>query len=102
MLICLYRICTNFCYQKIQKEDEVYVFFDEIQYLKNWEVHLKNLVDVHRQVKFVASGSAAALRRKSQESGAGRFTDFILPPLTFAEYLRLKLEAAFLIVQVRE
>jgi predicted AAA+ superfamily ATPase len=24
----------------------------------------------------------------SRESGAGRFTEFILPPLTFAEYLR--------------
>ncbi len=85
----LYELYIN--HQKIQKEDEIYVFFDEIQYLKNWEVHLKNLVDNHRCVKFIASGSAAAaLRRKSQESGAGRFTDFILPPLTFAEYLRLK------------
>jgi predicted AAA+ superfamily ATPase len=38
---------------------------------------------------FVATGSAAAaLKLKSHESGAGRFTDFILPPLTFAEYLQ--------------
>jgi predicted AAA+ superfamily ATPase len=37
----------------------------------------------------VVSGSAAAaLRLKSHESGAGRFTDFLLPPLTFAEFLR--------------
>jgi uncharacterized protein len=28
------------------------------------------------------------LRTKSLESGAGRFTEFMLPPLTFAEYLR--------------
>ena len=65
-----------------------YVFFDEIQYLKNWEVHLKSLVDTYRQVKFIGSGSAAAaLKMKSIESGAGRFTDFMLPPLTFLEYL---------------
>jgi predicted AAA+ superfamily ATPase len=39
----------------------------------------------------VASGSAAAaLRLKSQESGAGRFTDFSLPPLTFHEYIHLR------------
>jgi predicted AAA+ superfamily ATPase len=25
---------------------------------------------------------------KSRESGAGRFSEFVLPPLTFAEYLR--------------
>lgn len=65
-----------------------YIFFDEIQYLKNWEVHLKTLVDDYRDLKFIASGSAAAaLRLKSTESGAGRFTDFYLPPLTFYEYL---------------
>lgn len=67
----------------------LYVFLDEIQYLHQWEIHLKSLVDTHRDVRFVATGSAAAaLRTKSAESGAGRFTEFRLPPLTFAEYLR--------------
>ena len=68
-----------------------YVFFDEIQYLRDWERHLKVLVDSYRQTKFVVSGSAAAaLQLKSTESGAGRFTDFRLPPLTFYEYMLLK------------
>lgn len=68
-----------------------FVFFDEIQYLKEWEVHLKSLIDSYRGVKFIASGSAAAaLKMKSDESGAGRFTDFKLPPLTFNEYIHLK------------
>lgn len=67
----------------------LYIFFDEIQYLKNWEVHLKSLVDSRRNCRFIATGSAAAaLKTKSAESGAGRFTEFVLPPLTFAEYLR--------------
>jgi len=66
----------------------LWVIFDEVQYLKDWEVHLKSLVDSYSHIRFVASGSAAAaLRMKSRESGAGRFTEFILPPLTFAEYL---------------
>jgi predicted AAA+ superfamily ATPase len=73
---------------KHNRDSELYIFFDEIQYLKNWEVHLKSLVDSFPAYKFVATGSAAAaLRLKSQESGAGRFTDFLLPPLTFHEYL---------------
>ncbi|MDP1726132.1 MAG: ATP-binding protein [Bacteroidota bacterium] len=68
-----------------------YIFFDEIQYLKEWEVHLKTLVDVYRNTKFIVSGSAAAaLKLKSNESGAGRFTDFMLPPLTFYEFIHLK------------
>lgn len=70
--------------------ERVYVFFDEIQYLRKWEVHLKTVVDTYPNIKSVASGSAAAaLRLKSAESGAGRFTDFLLPPLTFYEYLSL-------------
>lgn len=64
------------------------VIFDEIQYLRDWEIHLKDLVDSYPHIKFVASGSAAAaLRLKSKESGAGRFSDFMLPPLTFYEFL---------------
>jgi predicted AAA+ superfamily ATPase len=67
------------------------LFFDEIQYLKDWEVHLKVLVDSYPHTKFVVSGSAAAaLKIKSRESGAGRFTEFMLPPLTFHEYIFLK------------
>lgn len=71
--------------------ERLFVFFDEIQYLRDWEIHLKALVDAHPEVRFVASGSAAAaLKLKSQESGAGRFTDFLLPPLTFYEYIQLR------------
>ncbi len=84
----------NFCRKAVGKENDLggyYVFFDEVQYLKNWEVHLKSLVDSYHHVKFVVSGSAAAaLKLKSNESGAGRFTDFTLPPLTFHEYIHLK------------
>lgn len=68
-----------------------FVFFDEIQYLKDWERHLKVLVDLYPTTKFIVSGSAAAaLKLQSTESGAGRFTEFMLPPLTFHEYIHLK------------
>jgi uncharacterized protein len=64
------------------------VVFDEIQYRRDWEIELKDLVDNYPQIKFIASGSAAAaLQMKSRESGAGRFSDFTLPPLTFYEFL---------------
>jgi uncharacterized protein len=74
------------------------VIFDEIQYLRNWELHLKDLVDNYADTKFIATGSAAAaLRLKSQESGAGRFSDFMLPPLTFYEFLNFLGEDSTLI-----
>lgn len=81
----------------------LWVLFDEVQYLKDWEVHLKSLVDTYPHIRFIASGSAAAaLRMKSRESGAGRFTEFILPPLTFAEYLNFAGQEASLIVDLPE
>jgi hypothetical protein len=44
------------------------VVFDEVQYLPDWERHLKGLVDTYPQTRFIASGSAgAALKRKSTE-----------------------------------
>ena len=86
--------------QKPSKKERCYVIFDEIQYLKDWEVHLKSLVDTYTNWRFVASGSAAAaLKMKSQESGAGRFTEFMLPPLTFPEYLSFIGEEDNLIAQ---
>lgn len=70
------------------RDARLFIFFDEIQYLRDWEIHLKSLVDSFAHYRFIATGSAAAaLRLKSIESGAGRFSDYVLPPLTFAEYL---------------
>ncbi|MBN2778547.1 MAG: ATP-binding protein [Bacteroidales bacterium] len=75
----------------VQDVSDWYVIFDEIQYLKNWDVHLKSLVDSYRNNKFVVSGSAAAaLQYKSIESGAGRFSDFMLPPITFYEFINMQ------------
>jgi predicted AAA+ superfamily ATPase len=83
----------NLCKQSLNQDNlkGCFVFFDEIQYLKDWERHLKVLVDSFPETKFIVSGSAAAaLKWHSTESGAGRFTDFMLPPLTFQEYIHLK------------
>lgn len=80
------------------RSDRLFVFFDEIQYHPDWERHLKSLVDSFPAMRFIASGSAAAvLKMKSIESGAGRFTDFLLPPLNFTEFLRfMELESVLI------
>lgn len=94
-LLALFATATS-----VNPGDRRVVIFDEIQYLKDWEVHLKVLTDKFPATRFIASGSAAAaLRLKSQESGAGRFTDFYLPPLTFAEFLSFTRQETKLIVE---
>jgi predicted AAA+ superfamily ATPase len=84
----LFKLC---CKAAGEDEKGFFMFFDEIQYLPDWELHLKSLVDAYLYSKFVVSGSAAAaLKLKSNESGAGRFTDFFLPAVNFYEFLKLK------------
>ena len=86
--------------------DRMVVFFDEIQYLRDWEQHLKTLADSYPNIRFMASGSAAtALSKGSLESGAGRFTDVKLGPLSFSEFLEIadaKVELRELKVETRE
>ena len=39
---------------------QLFILYDEIQYLKGWEIHLKTLVDRYSNIKFLVSGSSAA------------------------------------------
>jgi len=75
----------------VQEKTGWYLILDEIQYCKDWGIYLKLMVDHYREDRFIVSGSAAAaLKYTSTESGAGRFSDFLLPPLTFCEYVDFK------------
>ena len=77
---------------EILKEDlkSVYIFFDEINHLENWQVILKRFYDLKRKIKFFVSGSSSIYLKKTKESLAGRIYEFNLSPLDFDEYLYLK------------
>lgn len=77
---------------EILKEDlkDVYIFFDEINHLENWQVILKRYYDLKRKIKFFVSGSSSIYLKKTKESLAGRIYEFNLSPLDFDEYLYLK------------
>ena len=73
------------------QDEKVFVFFDEIQKLKNWEAKIKILYDRYPAMKIVLSGSAQiTMWRGSCESLAGRFFDVRVYPLDFEEYLEFK------------
>lgn len=73
------------------KKEKIFVFFDEIQKHKNWENELKILYDTYKNIKFFISGSSNLfIEKKTKESLGGRVFSFVLEPLTFKEYLRLR------------
>ncbi len=79
------------CYhENISAEQDVYYFFDEIQYASDWDRWLKIIYDNQPDTKVVATGSASpALMKGSRESGAGRWSVIQVPTLSFYEYCEL-------------
>lgn len=79
------------CYhENIYAEEDVYYFFDEIQYAQDWDRWLKFLYDTQPDAQVVATGSASpVLIKGNQESGTGRWTVISIPTLSFYEYCAL-------------
>ncbi|HOZ35889.1 MAG TPA: ATP-binding protein [archaeon] len=67
------------------REEKTYLFFDEIQKIKDWQSDIKIIYDNYPNIKLVVSGST--LRVSKKESLAGRLVDFFVNPLSFEEYL---------------
>lgn len=71
-------------------DEEVYCFFDEIQYADNWNSWLKVIYDTNPNISLVATGSASPiLMNKATESGLGRWKVIHVPTLSFFEYCQL-------------
>lgn len=79
------------CYhENIYANQDVYYFFDEIQYATDWDRWLKTIYDMQPNTIMVATGSASpALMKGSSESGAGRWSVIQVPTLSFYEYCAL-------------
>lgn len=74
----------------ISSDEEIYCFFDEIQYADNWNSWLKILYDTNPKIKIMATGSASpVLQDKVTESGLGRWKVVHVPTLSFYEYCKL-------------
>lgn len=71
-----------------------YLFLDEIQYTKDWQIWLKHQVDFQKHRRIAVTGSATPLVTEGQESGVGRWHTLRLATLSFFEYLQIKNIAA--------
>ena len=79
------------CYhENVYAEQDVFYFFDEIQYAQDWDKWLKTIYDLQPDTQIVATGSASpALVKGNRESGAGRWSVIQVPTMSFYEYCEL-------------
>ena len=77
--------------KKDLSNEKVFLFFDEIQKLNNWENKLKILYDLYPKMKIIVSGSASInLLFKGKETLAGRIFYFYLDLLDFEEFIEMR------------
>jgi len=70
---------------------KVYIFFDEIQYVPNWQDVIKTFYDLSQNIKFFLSGSSSLfIKKNAVESLAGRLVEIKIPVVSFSEFLSLK------------
>ena len=72
-----------------REKEIVYLFFDEVQNLRDWAPQLKSLVD-HNTVKVLATGSSALRIELGRDSLAGRITQVELGTLLLREIAGLR------------
>ncbi|MBT6096013.1 MAG: ATP-binding protein [Rhodospirillaceae bacterium] len=81
-----------FCRRYRHRPDaDLYVFYDEIQYVKGWEEIVLELAKLRPKARIIAAVSSGAPSLATGEtSHGGKLTTFVLPPLTFLEFLRYR------------
>jgi len=66
------------------------IFFDEVQNVKNWELAIRELLDLQHYNMFVTGSSSKLLSREIATQLRGRTFSYLLLPFSFREFLRAK------------
>jgi len=70
---------------------EIYILYDEIQYIKDWQKSLIDLSKLRPKTRFIAAlSSGAPTITNATLTGDGQFKTFVLSPLSFREFMRLR------------
>jgi len=70
------------------KKKQIFLFLDEIQNIKNWEIFVRRIYDKEKVKLFITGSSLKLLSREIATSLRGRTLSFPLYPLNFREFLR--------------
>jgi predicted AAA+ superfamily ATPase len=66
------------------------IFFDEVQNVKNWELAIRELLDLQHYNMFVTGSSSKLLSREIATQLRGRTFSYLLLPFSFREFLSAK------------
>lgn len=70
---------------------DTFLLLDEVQYAKDWDLHLKFFIDHRPEFRIVATGSASLQQKHDAiDSGVGRWVTVPMPTLSFYEFLRIR------------
>jgi uncharacterized protein len=73
-----------------QDLSQIYIFFDEIQVLPDWEKFVRRVMDSITRHIFLTGSNSRLLSREIATALRGRGISFEILPLSFAEYLRFQ------------
>lgn len=73
-----------------QKLNEIFIFFDEIQELPDWEKYTRRLYDTVSRKIFLTGSNAKMLSKEIATSLRGRSLSFEIMPLSFYEFLHFQ------------
>ena len=80
----------NYIKEKIINEEKYYLFFDEIQNIKNWEKAINSFKSSQNVSIFITGSNSDLLSGELATHLAGRYVSFKIYPLTFSEVCELK------------
>lgn len=80
----------NYIKEKITNKDKYYLFFDEIQNVKDWEKAINSFKSSKNVSIFITGSNSDLLSGELATHLAGRYVSFKIYPLTFSEVCELK------------
>jgi uncharacterized protein len=75
--------------EEFHQQGGKHLFLDEVHKYPVWQTEVKNLFDFKRGLQIVMSGSSILALQRSQADLSRRVTSYLLPGLSFREYLGL-------------
>ena len=82
---------TFFELSQINEKQKIYLFFDEIQTVKNWDSWVRTVNDTRKDIQIVLTGSSSKLLSKEISTKLrGRVLNYEIFPLSFKEIINWK------------